>query len=173
MRYIVSTNSHMNNTRKSTILKGQIREDTRGSLKFFNIFDMSHVKRMYEVSNSQKEPVRAFHGHMKEEKYVFVVTGKILLCVAQLDKSKNPSVKIRVKKYFLTSENPEIVHIPSKSANGFKTLQKNTRVIFFSTLALKDSLKDDYRYPADYFGKEVRIRHTQKPGSILSARFRP
>src|SRR3989338_8448630 len=40
-------------------------------------------------------------------------------------------------------------------AKGFKALEKNTTVIIFSTSTLAQSLKDDYRYPADYWEKEV------------------
>lgn len=134
---------------------GEMKADTRGSVTFFNNLKLAGVKRFYQVSNSAKEPIRAFHGHMIEEKYVYVVSGKVLLCTVKLNSAVNPSKKNKVKKYLLSSENPQIIHVPAAHANGFKSLEKNSKVIFFSTLKLSDSVKDDYRYPFDYWGKEV------------------
>ena len=92
---------------------------------------------------------------MKESKYVFVTKGKILLCAVYLGNAKKPSKKNKVEKFTLSSENPQILFIPPRHANGFKPLETNSKVIFFSTSSLKESLKDDYRFPFDYWGKEI------------------
>lgn len=134
---------------------GKIASDTRGSVTFFNSFKFLKVKRFYQVVNSAKEPIRAFHGHTKEEKYVTVVEGKILLCLVKLTNTKEPSKKVKVKKIVLSTEKPQIIHVPAGYANGFKSLAKNSKVIFFSTSSLKESQKDDYRFPYDYWGKDI------------------
>lgn len=145
----------MNNIRKSDIITAQIHKDSRGSLKFFNSFKFPHVVRFYEVKNSIKEPIRAFHGHMLEEKFVYVITGKILLIIVKLSNPNHPSKKTKVEKFILSESPSQILHIPAGYANGFKSLTKNARVIFYSTLPLEKSIKDDYRFSYDYWGKDI------------------
>lgn len=145
----------MNKISRANLLSGEIKKDNRGSLKFFNTFSFPKVVRFYEVKNSATEPIRAFHGHMIEEKYVYVISGEVLICLAKLTNSTKPSKKIKVEKFFLSEKNPQVLHIPAGFANGFKSLKKDSRVIFFSTLPLKKSIKDDYRFPFDYWGKEI------------------
>ena len=36
-------------------------------------------------------------------------------------------------------------------ANGSMSLQSNSELLIFSTLSLKESIKDDYRYDYDYW----------------------
>ena len=103
----------------------------------------------------KNEPIRAFHGHMKEAKYVYVASGAILLCIVKLDRSDKPDKKANVKSFVLSGINPEVVYVPPGFANGFKALKKDTKVIFFSTATLKQSLKDDYRFPFDYWGNDI------------------
>ena len=145
----------MGHVKNITIHKVKIWKDERGVLKFFNTFNFKGVKRFYETRNSTANPIRAFHGHLKEEKIVYPVSGKTLLCIVKINNVKNPSRKAKVRKFILSDNNPKLVHIPAGFANGFKSLTKNSKVIFFSTLTLNESLKDDYRFPYDYWGKEV------------------
>ena len=55
----------------------------------------------------------------------------------------------------LSDRNPKILFIPPKHANGFRCLENDTRIIFFSTSSLEESEGDDYRFPFDYWGKEI------------------
>lgn len=142
---------------KPKIIKitGKISSDARGSVKFFNEFKIKDVKRFYQVENLMSSPIRAFHGHMEEGKYVYVPYGKILLCAIYLDDKNNPSKKNKVHKFFLSQDDPQIVYVPPRYANGFKSLKKGSKVIFFSTSTLEKSQKDDYRFPYNYWGKEI------------------
>lgn len=136
-------------------IKGVTFQDKRGSVSFANDFNFKGVKRFYLVENSSIDIIRAFHGHMKEEKYVYVTSGSILLCTVFLDDKKNPSRDNKIERFILRADKPEIVHIPIAYANGFKSLEPHSKVIFFSTSTLEESLEDDYRFPADYWGKKV------------------
>lgn len=140
---------------KIKIINGDSRSDGRGTVRFVNDFNLKGVKRFYQVENIDTKIIRGFHGHMVEAKYVYVVSGLILFCAVFLDNEKNPSKKQKVKKFLLKADKPQIVYVPPSFANGFKALESDTRVIFFSTLTLKQSLKDDYRFPFDYWGKDV------------------
>lgn len=140
---------------KIKIIKGDFRKDERGVVRFVNDFTLKGVKRFYQVENANTKIIRAFHGHLKEAKYVYVASGSIKLCVVFLDDPVKPSKKNTVEKFILKAESPEIVYIPPQYTHGYKALEKGTKVIFFSTATLKESLVDDYRHPFDYWGKEV------------------
>ena len=134
---------------------GGLATDKRGQVSFVNDFNFKDVKRFYQIKNSPSKPIRAFHGHMKESKYFFVSTGSILLAAVKLDNPKNPSRRNTVQRKIISAKNPTIAYIPAGYANGFKTLEKNTVVLIFSTSTLKQSLEDDYRFPANYWGKDI------------------
>lgn len=136
-------------------IQGKIFHDVRGSVSFVSDFSFKDVKRFYQVENINTEFIRAFHGHMKEAKYVYVVAGAILLCTVFLDDEKTPSKDNKVEKFILKADDPQIIYIPPSYANGFQALEPKSKVVFFSTTTLEESQKDDYRFPADYWGKKV------------------
>lgn len=143
-------------TRKNIkIYKGGVSVDDRGTVKFINDFDFQNIKRFYQINNFSTETVRAFHGHKKESKYVYVSRGSALICLVKIDNFENPSKKLKIRRFVLSSQNPQALHIPPGHANGTKSLQKQTSIIIYSTSSLKQSEKDDYRYPYDYWGKDI------------------
>jgi dTDP-4-dehydrorhamnose 3,5-epimerase len=127
---------------ETKIINGALSVDDRGSVTFVNDFDFSDVKRFYVVENHRAGFIRAWHGHKKEGKYVFVVKGTAL--VGAVDMSSDTPCK-----YTLSDRSPKILYIPPGHANGFKTLEEDTRIIFYSTSTLQDSLGDDIRFPFD------------------------
>jgi dTDP-4-dehydrorhamnose 3,5-epimerase len=140
---------------KIKIFAGGLIADKRGRVSFVNNFHFKGVKRFYQIENSPSNPVRAFHGHMKEAKYFFVSSGSILLAAVKLDNPRQPSKKTPVYRKIISGKTPTIVYVPAGYANGFKSLEKNTVVLVFSTASLSESQADDYRYPADYWNKNI------------------
>ena len=137
------------------IINGGLSVDDRGSVKFINDFNFENVKRFYQVQNHRSGFIRAWHGHVNEGKFVFVPKGSIMISVVNLDamiELRDVQKSIPVDKIFttvLSSEKPAILQIPNGFANGFKTLEENTIVQFFSTSKLEDSLNDDIRFEFD------------------------
>ena len=120
------------------LVVGNLSVDDRGVVSFVNDFDFLGVKRFYTVSNHRNGFIRAWHGHKKEGKYVYVVTGSALIGVVNMDSEK-------VEKYILSDRQPKILWIPPNHFNGFKTLEENTKLIFFSTSDINESHNDDIR----------------------------
>ena len=143
----MSNISH-NEPNKPFIIDGDLSVDDRGELMFVNKFDMESVKRFYVVSNHKQGFIRAWHAHKFESKYVFVVDGTALISTVQIDNWNNPSSNLAIDKFVLTAKKPSILYIPNGYANGFKTLSSDTKIIFFSTSTLGDSIDDDYRFDA-------------------------
>ena len=133
------------------LLKGGLAVDDRGAVSFVNDFNFSDVKRFYIVENHKQGFVRAWHAHKNEAKYVMVVKGSAVIGAVQIDDWDNPSKDLKVNRYVLSEKNPSVLYIPAGFANGFMSLSKDTKIIFFSTSELKDSLNDDIRYDAHYW----------------------
>ncbi len=134
------------------IFSGGISRDERGNVRFVNDFHFKKVKRFYQVENSNTSVVRAFHGHMKESKYVYVVKGDVLFCVVKLSDTRHPSKEAIVKRFRLSAREPQVLYVPPGYANGFRSLTKGASVIFFSTSSLEESKADDYRFDPYYWG---------------------
>jgi dTDP-4-dehydrorhamnose 3,5-epimerase-like enzyme len=124
------------------LLNGGISIDDRGSVRFVNEFDFKNVKRFYQVSNHTKGFIRAWHGHKKEGKYVYVTSGSALIGVVNMKTDQ-------MEKFILSDKMPKILWIPPGYFNGFKSLEENTNIVFFSTSSLQDSMEDDIREPYD------------------------
>lgn len=134
-----------------TIFNGNLFVDDRGALTVANGFDFRDVKRFYMVENHERGFIRAWHGHEKEGKYVFVVSGAIKIALMPLN-----SNDVKDMQWFVLSDKkPMIFGIPPGCYNGFMTLQENTKVMFFSTSTLEESNGDDIRKEYDHFGEDV------------------
>lgn len=137
------------------IIAGGSAIDDRGVLSFVNEFSLEKIKRFYVVENFSTETIRAFHGHLKEEKYVFVVKGTALVICAKLDKSGKLEKGQELSKFVLSDRRPAVLRIPGGYVNGFKPLEDKSKIMFFSTASLDESKGDDYRFDWNYFGKNV------------------
>ncbi len=124
------------------VINGDISVDERGIVKFVNDFDFNGVKRFYEVGSFARGHIRAWHGHKQENKYVYVISGSALIGVVDLETEE-------IQKFTLSAAKPRVLWIPANCANGFMSLEDNTRVIFFSSSTLEESKNDDIRFPYD------------------------
>ena len=138
------------------IIDGGLAVDDRGCVSFVNDFDFKDVKRFYMVENHRRGYIRAWHGHRKEAKYVFVPQGSIKLGVVAIKDKKGTEQSFRnqPKEFCLSSRRPQILYIPPGYYNGFQTLEENTKVIFLSTSTLEESAKDDLRAFYDIWWKD-------------------
>ncbi len=133
------------------LIEGGLSVDDRGEVGFVNEFDMHSVRRFYTVCNHRAGLVRAWHAHKKEKKFVTVVNGAAIVAAVCIDNWKKPSKNLVVNRYVLSAKKPVVLFIPNGYANGFMTLTEDTKLMFFSTVTLKESEGDDFRYEADYW----------------------
>ncbi len=135
------------------VINGGNFVDDRGVLTFFNSFSFIGIKRFYQVENTSRDMIRAWHGHNLEAKFVYVPRGTALVGAAPLVQSDNmnePGGVLTIKppgeKFVLSSRKPSILFLPPGYANGFKNLEDNTVIMFFSTTTLDESKGDDIRF---------------------------
>lgn len=134
-----------------SLIKAGVAVDERGQVQFCNSFDMKEIQRFYIVSNHQPQFIRAWHGHKKEGKYAFVITGAAIFAAVKIDNWDSPAKDLPVQRFVLSEKNPGILKIPAGFAHGFNTLLPGTKVMFFSTSSLEESSGDDYRYEYNYW----------------------
>lgn len=128
---------------------GNTSVDDRGSVSFVNSFEFKGVKRFYTVENHEVGFIRAWHGHQKEGKYVYVPHGAAMIVTV-------PMGGCDFEKFTLSEKVSQILWIPPGYYNGFKTLKPDTKIIFFSTSTLEESKDDDFRRPwNDFDGDDV------------------
>ncbi len=129
------------------IINGGVAVDDRGSVRFVNDFNFENVKRFYQVENHRRGFIRAWHGHNREGKYVYVVSGSAIVAAVSMNASEGDLSA--VSKFVLSDISPKILFIPAGYYNGFMSLEENTKIIFFSTSTLEESKGDDIRKPYD------------------------
>jgi dTDP-4-dehydrorhamnose 3,5-epimerase len=134
------------------IINGGLAVDDRGQLSFLNDLGGFKIKRFYMVENHRQGFVRAWHGHRKERKLVFVTQGAALLRAIKMD---TEDVSDEGFAHVLSGQKPQAFYIPNGYYNGFKTLTQDTKVIFFSDRTLEESKDDDFRKPFDHFGLDI------------------
>ena len=125
--------------------------DNRGSVRFNNNLIFKSIRRFYTVHNYQKNFIRAWHGHFKEEKFIGCIKGTFQISAVKIDNKNKKNKKNKVFSYILNQSNNDFVYIPRGFANGSMSLEDNSELLIFSTSTVQDSLKDDYRFKPKYW----------------------
>lgn len=134
-----------------TIVNGGIAVDDRGELVFANELLLNRFKRFYLIKNHAPQFVRAWHGHKKEGKGIFVLQGAAIVGAVEVDDWENPSTDLKVHRHVLSAKKPQVLVIPPGFANGIMTLSSDSLVLVFSSSTLEESSGDDYRFPSRHW----------------------
>ncbi|MDZ7721955.1 MAG: hypothetical protein U5R06_03770 [candidate division KSB1 bacterium] len=121
--------------------------DDRGEICFVNTVPINDFKRFYTISNKSVDVIRAWQAHKLERKAFHVVQGVFLIATVKLDDFDNPSDDLDVLKFKLDAKSAQILMIPPGYANGIRALSENNKLLVFSTMNLKDSSADTFRFP--------------------------
>jgi dTDP-4-dehydrorhamnose 3,5-epimerase len=128
------------------LIQGNVFKDERGGLKFFNSFQMSEIKRFYEISPADTSTIRAWQGHKEEKKWFYCNSGAFVVNLIKIDNFEKPSPELKADKYELSAEKPLILEISGGFASGIKATEKNSRLLVFSNFTLEESREDEFRY---------------------------
>lgn len=124
---------------KPKLIEGNAVTDDRGVVRFVNDFSFADVKRFYQVSNHEVGFIRAWHGHQKEAKYVYVASGAALIALVNMNKTEEKY------RFVLSVDKPSMLYIPPGFYNGSKTLKADTNIMYYATATLEESKDDDFR----------------------------
>ena len=107
--------------------------------------------RINMANNYSKNFIRAWHGHLIEEKYIKCLSGTFQVSAVKIGNIKKPNKKNKIFNYFLNETNDDFIHIPKGYANGSMSLEENSKLLILSTLTVRQSEKDDYRFDSRYW----------------------
>lgn len=139
--------SRITNQPLPVLYTGSTAKDQRGEVSFINDFIFpKNIARFYTVKNHKQFAIRAWHGHKKEAKYVFTLSGNVFFGLVYIDNWRNPSKNLQAYTFYLNGRKPSILYIPPGYVNGFQSLTKNAKLLFYSTASLQESLHDDIRF---------------------------
>jgi dTDP-4-dehydrorhamnose 3,5-epimerase len=128
----------------TNIYQGEQFIDSRGKVDFYNTFDLSEIKRVYYIT-PEKGLVRAWQGHKAEKKWFLVVQGAFEVQVCKVEQW-NPLLITKRELFNLTEDNRIILEVSGGSLNGFKSLEKYSKLMVFSNFSLEESKSDDIRF---------------------------
>ena len=138
---------------KPTLISGNCHQDQRGQLFYNNDFDTSSIKRMYVIENHSVDFVRAWQGHKIEQRWFSAVQGRFKIQLIAVDNWDKPSENSLRIEYHLHSEKLDILHIPAGYISSIQALEEKSKLVVMSDYHVRE-IRDEFRYPADYFTKE-------------------
>jgi dTDP-4-dehydrorhamnose 3,5-epimerase len=132
-----------------TLILGKNFVDNRGTLQFINGLGLSEFRRFYIIQNHATGFVRAWHGHLKEAKVFFPITGSFLIGAVKLSTNAEPLENEKPECFVLSDSNPQGLCVPAGYSNGSMSLTPEAKLLVFSSTTLEESQGDDYRHPYD------------------------
>ncbi|WP_281231882.1 WxcM-like domain-containing protein [Flavobacterium gelatinilyticum] len=133
------------------IIQGGNFSDHRGTISYVNDFTFEDIERFYIISNSEENPIRAWQGHKLDAKNFYCVSGSFKIHYVKIDNWEIPSKDLLIETIAVSEFDSKVVHIPAGFANAIESLEKNSKLISFSTLPLVNVKEDEARYPSDYW----------------------
>src|SRR5690606_30108611 len=130
-----------------TLIPGSQFTDERANLNFFNALDMKKVVRFYEIVPISTKILRAWQAHREEAKWFYCQSGSFKVHFIKVDYFDSPSSSLLPETYILTAREPAVLYVPGGYANGFRALEKDSRLQIFSNFGLEESKGDDFRFP--------------------------
>jgi dTDP-4-dehydrorhamnose 3,5-epimerase-like enzyme len=130
-------------------IQGGIHSDQRGTLKYFNNFDLQPIKRFYISEQPDIQIIKAWQAHQKERKWFYAIDGSFKIVLVKPDNWENPAKDLAYQEFILAASENEVLSIPAGFASGFQALVPHSRLMIFSDFTLEQSLADDFRFEKD------------------------
>lgn len=139
------------------MIQGALHEDSRGKLSFFNSFDLSEIKRMYQIEPVNEAIIRAWQGHKVEKKWFYCIQGSFIINVVPITNFEHPVKDVKVRQYLIKENNPKIVHVAGGYATGIKAIVPNSKLLVFSNFYTEASKNDDYRFEPNFWNAQWEV----------------
>ena len=136
------------------VIKGGSHTDFRGTISFFNDFDMRQVKRFYCIIHPDTETKRGWRGHKIEQRWFYVTEGSFEIELVSINDWDRPDHNLPIVSMILDAERDEILHVPVGYATCIRALKAHSKVILFADYDIKNAKLDDHVWPLDYFNKQ-------------------
>jgi len=128
------------------IIKGDLFKDNRGKLFSCNKFDMTSIKRMYSIENSDSNYIRGWKGHNVETRWFFATKGSITLNTTSISDLENPHSLPVVNTFKLNENSLDLLVVPPGFATSIKQYSNGDRIHVFSDYEIGVSGDEDLRW---------------------------
>ena len=128
------------------IIKGDLFNDNRGSLFSCNKFDMTRVKRIYSIENSDSNYIRGWKGHEIETRWFFATKGCMIIntiLISDLEKSHTLPL---INTFKLNQDSLNILVVPPGFATSIKQYSNGDRICVFADYELGVSGDEGLRW---------------------------
>lgn len=142
---------------KNSLIQGAVYEDPRGRLSFFNTFDLSAIKRMYQIEPASEDSIRAWQGHQVEQKWFYCTGGSFIINLVEIADFDHPDSHLKATQFRLTASNPQVLHVSGGNATGIKATAPNAKLLVFSDVSMTASQKDDFRFEPDFWKADWEV----------------
>lgn len=134
-----------------TIIQGSKHSDQRGTLSFWNDFDMQSIKRMYVIENADTQLLRGWRGHQIEQRWFYVILGSFNIQLVKIDDWVTPKPTLAQISYELVAAENMILHVPAGYASAIQALTLGAKLLVLGDHPLENAKNDDHLYPSNYF----------------------
>ena len=124
---------------------GSFFSDERGKLSYNNDLDLSEIKRMYVIENSDLAVQRAWQGHQIEKRWFVAVKGKFLVKLVKIDDFENPSDSLEVVLFELDSKTLDSLTIDAGFASSIQALETDSKLLVFSNYKMGE-VEDNFKF---------------------------
>ena len=138
---------------KLVLIEGGLHVDDRGILAFANEFDMTQVRRFYQIKHINRQIIRAWQGHKIEKKWFYCSEGSFLVNVVEIDNWVTPSLSLPVQTFTLSAAKPQVLFVDGGCVTGLQALENNAALLVFSDMDTVQSKADDFRFDKDLWYK--------------------
>lgn len=132
------------------IIKGDNYTDFRGKLSFNNNFDASLIKRIYSITNSDVNVVRAWQGHKIEQRWFSPISGSFEIILIKMDNWDIPRKEIEKLYFQIDSKQLDTLHVPAGYLSSIRSLELASTLLVMSDFRFGE-IDDDIKYDANYF----------------------
>ncbi|MEO5893953.1 MAG: hypothetical protein ABIQ31_27090 [Ferruginibacter sp.] len=133
----------------AALLKGDTFTDHRGILQYVNETDPGNYRRFYLITHPDTSVIRAWQGHMIEEKGFYAINGSFTIAVVTPTDFLNPADDEVPEFFHLTAGNNNFLRVAGGSYTGIKAITPGATLLVLSGLDVEGSKKDDYRQPSE------------------------
>ena len=133
---------------KATLHQGGTHTDKRGVIRFVNEKVPGNYRRFYLITHTDTTVIRAWQGHLREEKAFYAISGSFTIAVVSPARFEAPGENEIPDLFQVTAENNYFLRVPGGCYTGIKALTSNAILLVLSDFDLAGSKADDYRQPA-------------------------
>src|SRR5258705_3813998 len=123
---------------KATLHQGGRHTDKRRIIRFVNEKVQGYYRRFYLINHPDTKVIRAWQGHLREEKAFYAISGSFTIAVVSPVRFEAPGDDEIPDLFQLTAKNNYFLRVNGGCYTGIKALTSNAILLVLSGFDLAD-----------------------------------